>query len=273
MNKPKQMVALDKAADCANLTCQFMDQVILPRVKDLASSSDRNATIVGLYFRATCWMRTLGKLDHVTDFQAADAAARSLLELATNLSLLVLSGDPQDAHRLMAWEDSYRLSLAEAYLSYVDSLPSPDQALMSRVNVQAFVDREGAGIRANRKKYWGGKHPKHWMGKDLEQATACADKINPEPSLRYLSRTYQEHVRRMNVMLHGASLALVRNMEASTFASVMAMAYLTSARVALVIVAVVMTGVGQDMPMEDWRRVQELCAEALRSADSSGDGS
>jgi hypothetical protein len=168
----------------------------------------RLSTIRGYFNRTNTWLLTIVKLDSSTDLQAVSAAARSLFEVAVDLSLL--RGYPQRYPYAMVfdWERSCIVKRAAWIKTYFKSRGRPTPEGYRLWHRYLKESEEPAIIEARRQQWWGSKeHPDRWTGRDLLQDVEAAAAVHGDTSL---SDFFVTEYSTLSWTTHGSGLAGLR---------------------------------------------------------------
>lgn len=193
---------------------------------------DDQSTIKGLAFRAIALMQSLARLDQVVDVQLVVAANRAMLELVVDLTLLMHYQPSEGIEKLEAWELSAKYNYALQAVNYVKNnsgkLSAVEQPLAD------FVNREEDNVRNIRQRCWPAKHgrsthPNRWTGRDLLRDVQEADRLHGS----HLELSYQSDYRRMNLQLHGSTLAGYRSLNLEGFEVAFALGHKRTSELAL----------------------------------------
>ncbi len=178
--------------------------------KGVPSPTEREACVLGLYYRAALNARSLVALNDPVHFQAITQIARALLELGIDLRLLdVVSGA---VAKVMAYSDWERLRAAKEVVDFAANSAGDEPA--DHDICRKFVDANEARIKALREELWPDvKKLDHWSGKDLR--TRVSDLQPPYGELHRLN------YRRLSWYAH-AGLTGVFNLEKDAFVAVAA---------------------------------------------------
>lgn len=171
------------------------------------------------------WLQTLSELKHPQHFQAAQAGTRTLLEIAIDLALLHHDRTHQTPAKILAWERSAKLNAAERTRRCFDGRELPAE----HVERVAFIDREGASVRAERALMWPNRkpesHPQRWTGRALNEDATAADQFG-----RYgFADFYDGRFAELCWGTHGSGLTGVRFVPEEHFPGIIAFAFHDSA--------------------------------------------
>ena len=155
--------------------------------------------------RANAWLHTCTKCDSPADLQAAASAARALIEMHIDASLLI--GDPQQyEEKYRAWTYSARLHVAEAKKKWLDERLKAE-ARNDRDKYQLeFIRKNRDKILKDRDKHWpreDGKlsHPPRWTNRNLLADAIKADKVKGDGNNE---RLYEEYYREACWYVHAS---------------------------------------------------------------------
>lgn len=187
---------------------------ILPLLEPRDDIPSKSNLVRTLFLRIVWWLESVCKLNDMRDIQALASAARGLLELAVDITLLCVDAPNQAEARITAWEDSAKLKHAlnrqnqKWYQGtpcfdnspYEDFIKRRDSIENARLRFwPVHRDKENEKIRPPIK----GRHPRRWTGRSLE---ADAKKANNHSSkLDDLLHTYRCIFTPMCWYVHGSS--------------------------------------------------------------------
>jgi hypothetical protein len=262
--KSSKEARAQRCADAAEAVLEFLQQVVRPAVEAVKEKDDYYTSVLGFMLRLICWGKTFRKLREPADFQAASAGARSVLEITVALAHLAYGAKREVDERLRAWEESAKLSLAEARLSYAGRASKGVEVLNEKEMCQ-FAEANRARIKAMRAKYWGTeRHVDHWNGQGgLEQAAQAADRLIPDPRHKMLEEFYQVHVRRMQWSIHGSGLAFERSAAKEQFDDVVGLAQLSYVRTVTIAIKAIEDALGLSIPEKAWDLMRRYVIEAM----------
>lgn len=194
----------------------------------ILNKNSREITIYGIFLRVVCLMKTLCKCNERSDCQTILHANRALIEMATDLILLLHDETDEVDKKIRAWEQSAKLKAAEEAVKYFTDkkLLVPDKCK----HQQNFVNTHQAQIRSQRQRFWGQtKHPSRWTNKSLEHDVKATDNLEGTD----LEELYQLEYRRMNWFAHGSGLAGSRELDADCFFNLCGLAYDSCTKLAM----------------------------------------
>jgi len=223
-------MATDNPADHATgffqrvqIVAIYMDQRVRPLQAGLLANRLRDTVLRGQFLRALAWILSLNRLNDVRDFQALEAATRSLLEIAIDMLLVTHDRTEIAAERLHAWGESAKLKQAEAIVNYYRRRGVPVPRAQGEVEQFVRVHRER--IHALRRSHWpqrsstpdtsaqAPRHPDRWTGQDLLSDAREADALEGRNLVSLLGigleEFYETEFRRICWSVHGSALASV----------------------------------------------------------------
>lgn len=218
-------------AEC-KMVHDFIGTSVRPVVeRALDKTNPAHATYFGALLRVHAWLRSLGKLNHPGDFQAAVSGSRALFEILVDLTLLHHDPKSYSHEKIVAWERSASLKYAEGIKRFYDegNKPVPDD----HREAVAFLAQETAAIHALRRTHWPRKdgkasHPDRWTGQPLADDAERADQLAPQG----LREFYAARFMPICWSTHGSGLAGVRKLREENFPAVIALGFGESARFA-----------------------------------------
>jgi hypothetical protein len=255
-------------AEAQYRACQVVGEFIATSVQPVVdravqhSPTPLNQTAQGYLLRTLCWFRSVGKLNHPSDFQALAAGARSLLEIVIDLTLL--KHDPDSpVQKILDWElsEKYRASLGK--LESVRKEPSAHDAGLEAL-YSSFIVEKRDEVERVRSKWWPrGKAPR-WTGRNLLQDAELCDELTSSQHrvcyrLKYASLCWNTH---------GSAMVMVRSFDERAFSTLMADYFndvsLLGRRAAALVLAVVDRY--DESMLVRLEQLEKRCAEARRSA-------
>jgi hypothetical protein len=204
--------AIELRSSCRQILA-FIHRDALPAVEQgLELDNDIvRSTYFGYLLRVMGWLSSLDRLDRPDDYQAIAACARSMFEIAVDLTLL--QHDPgSTAQRLLDWERSAKLKHAAERSSVFENDPDFAQIVAAdRKHVAKWRDAVEKA-RAN----WGSsptQHPRQrWTGRHLSQDAETCDRV---ASTQYVS-AYLVRFAPLCWNTHGSGFAAVRGASLAT---------------------------------------------------------
>jgi len=132
------------------------------------SPTVREQCFLGNYLRAIANVKTMLKLDNIADAQAVASLARSIFEMAIEVELI--DRVPNSAEKILAFGEFERLRRSRAIVKFAGEHPDSSSHLDAPFH-NAFIDRDGARIDAERNRLWPKKTPtlSHWTQLNLRQ--------------------------------------------------------------------------------------------------------
>jgi hypothetical protein len=171
----KQMEVMFKATD---LISDFAEKVVVPVLKGVMNPSRREEAITRTYFRMYLWLDCLGRLNKLSDFQAVNAAARTIFELALDTLLLANDSKGNRIGQFYAFNDVERFRSARNAVEFFKA--KSGTVPPEHIYLKELLERPNEETRVLnlRRKHWGvvkkGKkkgqpiQPAHWTGKDAK---------------------------------------------------------------------------------------------------------
>jgi Family of unknown function (DUF5677) len=130
----------------------------------LVVEKDRDRCFKGVYLRAKANVESLLALRYVKDFQAIAMIARSLFELAIDMTLI--KRDPDAVRKIAAFSELEKLRAATKIVNFRKSHPSAD---IGATVQELFIKNNEAKIESERAAIWGaGAKVPHWSGLSLK---------------------------------------------------------------------------------------------------------
>jgi hypothetical protein len=183
-------------------------------VEALGERGHRVRALREAFGRAMSWVRSLAKLNQMSDIQAFHAANRALLEIAVDSVLLHADKTDESALKLLGYEESGFLKYVNTYKDFIKRRKiEPDPAYAGLLAVsEATLDR----IKADRRRLWAtDKHPDRWTGRgslledvlEADQRSRCAC----WSSLGSLEQAYAERYQPLNWLTHGSAATGMRH--------------------------------------------------------------
>ncbi|MBS1791356.1 MAG: hypothetical protein JST85_26835, partial [Acidobacteria bacterium] len=180
MNDPNGYSFADGAYGGVKIVREHMDKMwndLISPVLIRSDFKDRDTFIKGLFLRAFGWMKTLEKLDHVSNSQAILAGFRSLLEITVDLLFLHRDKTNLTGWKMYCWGQSEKLKGAEQLIQFYESRGLP--LSQEHEPTEAFYKQEKLIIEDMRDNLWPNikrKHPDRWSGKRLREDIREIDK-------------------------------------------------------------------------------------------------
>jgi hypothetical protein len=170
---------------------EFMRATVRPILERVVNQNDHgDGTAFGGFLRALGWLASIRLLNHPQYFQAVISGARALFEIAIDLALLSHDRAKYPVAMVTTWERSAKLKAAERVTKHFRGQTLPREH-NERV---AYVNREGATIRAERLATWGSEkcHPARWTGKDLGADAIAVDALGDYGFEAYYNARFAE---------------------------------------------------------------------------------
>jgi hypothetical protein len=168
-----EMVA--KSYYCGIEACDlFAKKFLNPVLATQLSLSEREKTILGLYYRIIAFCRSLLVLNNAIHFQSVASATRSILEIYLDLEILHQNKFTDGVTRVVAFMEAQKLKAARKTIKFFDNNPT---LLPSRSAIDAqreYVKNSEVRIVAQTETLWGmdrtkkPKTPEHWTEWDLK---------------------------------------------------------------------------------------------------------
>lgn len=234
----------------------------------------RDQCVQLLFARALCWVSSLIRLNSPQDFQAVAAGARSLLEVAVDVILVLHDGPTGEKVREMDdWAMSAKFQMSTQALAHYEKASAPIPHEHSPM--AAFRDAKGAEVQTLRSKHWRGKHPRRWTNQDLLADCRDADKLEPDLIVGELEMSFEEfyetQLRRMNWLIHGAGLAAVKGVSSETLTLMCALGYKWGADLAMIVTMATLRAIGMtvasDCIEQEWKSVRSSRLKALKQLE------
>jgi hypothetical protein len=243
MDKTPKAFAIGDAAfrRCAHAG-EFIATTVIPAILPHVESGTAGEILFAQLVRIDYWLRSLDKLASPTDYQAATAGCRSMLELAIDIALV--RANPADFQTVLDWELSAKLHHAQALSTYCEK----DKEIAPRFPRQInWVETERDGINALRlqhrwvKKLDDGtekpKHPQRWTNRDLASDAREADKVQENwraegPTFRF-ERYYETRYRELCWDTHGSGNVHRGQVGGEHLSTIGAYAFFDSGRMAM----------------------------------------
>jgi hypothetical protein len=184
----------------------FTSSYVRARIPDPQSLSQPDQLLFRQLLRADAWLRTLGKLDGPSDFQAVSSGCRSLMEVAVDIVLL--SSNKADFQKVIDWEDSAKLKHARSLETYYQK--TGGDLAKDHSEIAKFIQRSAARIEAARQAHgWmkNGKigHPDRWTAQPLSVDCIRADRAQ---SVFSFEAFYESRYRELCWNVHGSGLVV-----------------------------------------------------------------
>jgi hypothetical protein len=209
--------AADAEHRACNAVCVFVERYVLPVVQ--RAGGEHHGLFQAYLLRVHCWLHSLRKLNHPSDFQAVSAGARALFEIAVDLALLRF--DPEcPPQKLLDWEQSAKLKAAGERLAVAqDGLRLPEG--QDEEIYRDYVRDNEAAVRALRQRWNWKKHPNRWTGRNLrDDAERCDELARSQHGVHYRVRHAE-----LCWSTHGSGFASVRGVSASSFPAITGVAF------------------------------------------------
>jgi hypothetical protein len=184
--------------------------------------------VLTMLHRLIAWFESLRKLTSPADYQPAAAAARSVFEIAVDLTLLALDSQKYSMPQYQAWHESAKLDCADKVsATYPKDLEEDgmSEVLLRRQEIQALRERFWPRTKGKP-----ALHQKRWTGGNLGTDTGVADQLAPQHEYH---RFYRGEVVRLNWSVHGSG-NWYANVPFQTFPIIMVYAHRFVVRWALV---------------------------------------
>jgi hypothetical protein len=206
------------AADAQFRSCgvlhDFIDRVVLRAVEQAVDRADPlQATCRAYMYRVATWLSTLSKLNHPSDVQAIDAAARSLFEVVIDLTLLRYDRDDNPIQKMLDWELSARFKRFQLRRPVLETMSDEHSKRLAAV-AKDCIETNDTRVQAARAK-WGwdhnkNAHPSRWTGRNLFDDAKRCDEVSK-------STAHANHHRLRHTDLcwntHGSAFAGVRGLD------------------------------------------------------------
>jgi hypothetical protein len=208
---------------------EFFEKTVRPNVRRFRTPvSSAHDTYEGALIRTHAWLRTISKLEHPGDFQAAITASRAIFEIAVDLTLIRYNVAPYSM--LCAWEESAKLAAAEKTVNYYKkkgvAIPSQYEAISN------FVQSNTQQIRQLRQANWKqDKHPPRWTGHNLFVDSEQADKFTSDGFSEYYAVRYPQ----VCWSVHGSGLTCIRGVSEDLFPGLIAFAFSDIAKFSIIV--------------------------------------
>ena len=197
----------------------FDNEDVRPRVDTGKEQSPREFAVVGSYLRSLAHVRTLVQLKHESHFQAVAMIARSLFELAVDISLIDRIEDAPAKYA--AFSDFVRLGAAQRIVDF-HSTHEVDEPLQHLWVYEKFKNDKAAAVDAKAKELWPKQpRPRHWSGMDLRQRAVFLGAPYDE--------IYDVHYAELSWYTH-PGVGVVSALEAKTYRVVCAAGYAVATR-------------------------------------------
>jgi len=172
-------VMVAKSYYCGIEACDlFAKKFVNPVLATQLSPSEREAAILGLYYRIVLYSRSLLVLNNAIHFQSVASATRSIIELYLDLELLHGNAFADGVLRTIAFMEAQKLKAAKKTLKFFDDNPGLDPGIDPSVSPldpqRQYVANNEARIDAQTAKLWGKdshgrpRLPAHWTGLDVK---------------------------------------------------------------------------------------------------------
>jgi hypothetical protein len=244
------------------ITTDYLKHVV-DAVGGVLNKNDRENTIYGLFCRAVCFSKTVGKCNEASDFQSLQHINRALIEVASDLIFLLHDASRETDLKIKVWEESAKLKAAILVIEYYKdknlSLPSECR------HQEGFVKKFRQTIEGDRQKWWGKNfHPNRWTGNNLLIDVQEADRL--EGSV--LEEIYQVEYRRMNWFAHGSGLTGMRYFKEESFLNLCGLSFSFCQKLSLLIAKIVLKAFGyfeKDVYKSRWEEVNRNIESFLHS--------
>lgn len=199
----KRVEAFYKKTD---LISQYVQEELVPVIKNQIDLDDREKAIVGTYFRMCAWIYSMVAMNGPIHFQGAATAARSLFELLLDIKILADDNIGECVNKFHHFPEIARFNSAKKLVNFCNSHPS--QSKINDFRQRNFL-KGGKKEREIQKiidKHWGkdskGKQRKpnkldHWTGMDArKRARSIGD---------HYESLYAQHYPRLSWYIHSGS--------------------------------------------------------------------
>jgi hypothetical protein len=226
------------------------------QIDSIIQLDDREHSIVGLYYRALMWLKSIEALNSSLHIQAIVSANRALLEIAVDLLYLNYDRDGGVTAQYIFWEESARLKIGEGAVRYFERM---NQAVPFQYTPFAeFVANNRERIRSIREGFeWGTRHPDRWMNKNLGEAVSTVDKYETDLSNNRVGTSiifeelgsslefiYANEYPRMNLFIHATGQSTLYRLTAQELDFASAQYSLACTKLAMFIMRIVLTDLG-----------------------------
>jgi hypothetical protein len=168
-------VMVAKAHYCGIEACDvFAKKFLNPVLGTQLSLSEREAVIVGLYYRIIAYCRSLLVLNKATHFQSVASATRSILEIYLDMEILHRDVFADGAMRIVSFTEMQKLKAAKKTLKFFEDNPQFDPSPSPIDTLRDYVKNNETRINAQTENLWGKdrkgklKAPEHWTERDLK---------------------------------------------------------------------------------------------------------
>lgn len=256
-----------------------MEDTVFHRVKSVFGKTFREGFLLGYFLRANALMTSLRKLNQTEDFQSIHHCNRSLLEIVTDMIFLHHDKTDDTANKIAAWADSAVLQNCQRAIDFFDN--KGEKVPEEYKDREDFVNKEGSRIKKRRKSLWGKEgHPKSWLvtinhnGKmvpqDLSQRVREASTLHPRVE-GYLAdsieKIYKMQYGQQCWYVHGSGFTGIRNMSEEIITGTCALAYISSADLALECCRVILRDYKFEQHMEElkdeWDKLREIRSKLI----------
>lgn len=199
-----------KVVDLVSLFMKNRWENSLSEIKPRTNFKVRDESLIGLWQRTFCWLKSLKKLNSDSDFQAIATASRALLEIYVDMIFLHFDKTNNNADKLFWFYKSEKLKAVELKVDF----EKKNNLQVDPVFLD-FLAEEKTEIENNRRRIWNvTKHPniKRWTGNDLKRDCKEADKFQLLDIERFLGNTllhfYETKYRFTNWDIHSGISAI-----------------------------------------------------------------
>ncbi len=186
-------------AECRSLNSMIDSPLVRGAVEEAAAKNIYAGEILMMVVKIVAWLKGVEKLDSPSDYQPIAGAARSVFEIATDLTLFAFDHELYSMPKFRAWHESAKLDYAEKLHA---AFPDDDE----NANLATVIARKGE-IQSERNRHWPTKngkptqHPQRWTGNNLGVDAEAAQKFAPQHEH---FRLYRREIAKLNWSVHGS---------------------------------------------------------------------
>lgn len=186
----------------------FFELEVRPLAWAGINRSDPLQETCALYLdRVASWLRTVGKLNELTDFQAVDAAARSLFEIVVDLTLL--KHDPDSpVEKMIDWELLAKVKRTKKRVEAQTAAGDQHSLAMAALGAH-YVQQKQGDVDAALQKWGWNKTPPRWTGRDLLQDADRCDRLAGSAHATHYKLRFAD----LCWNVHGSAHVAIRNLD------------------------------------------------------------
>lgn len=156
--------------------------------------------------RVGCWLRSVGKLNQPSDFQAIDAAARSMFEIVVDLTLL-LHDRNCPVQKMLDWEQWARFKRDKNTIEVLAG--TTDTHALARLAIAEHRVQNNAEFISTLRAKWCWPRFGRWTGRDLFADAEQCDKLASSEHGKHYRLRFME----LCWNTHGSAFAGLRGLD------------------------------------------------------------